>query len=343
MPYPLRIFLSYSHEDGQLASSAADVLFGLGYVPMWDKNIRPGIAFTEEIKRLIHYSHVFMPLITRNSSRRPWVHQETGYATALNIPILPIAFGSIPGEMVAQLQAVTVNADFSDFRDRISSIDLEQMVLSPRQPQVNAVEISDWSERRAELLAHNCRIVSEIGQSGRVRQRASLSSFSIPDKDVSNAIWDQRDGDVPRSTFYHNLLREERRGLELHARKSGCDLIVDPDFCLERNGMPATLARLQILKEFLQSMPDDKVRVAISPKARSGNLTILGDWFSAESVSPRPGEGHRQTIFTWHPPTVLRVMQKFDEDFAETILENHIDPATSRQQAIAKIDQVLAR
>jgi hypothetical protein len=343
MTYPFRIFLSYSHEDSALALLASQALTKIGYIPKWDKNIRPGIAFTEEIKRLIHLSHVFMPLITERSSKRPWVHQETGFATALNIPVLPVAIGSVPGEMVSQLEAVVVNNDLSDFADKISTIDLDHLVKSPQGYLISSVEISDWPERRSELLAKNSRLVSERNEFGRVRQRAALSSFSIPDRDYSNAIWKKRDGNMVRGDFYHNLLREERQELEKHARDQGCDLIIDPDFCLERNGMMATRTRLQILLEFFESMPDDKLRVMLSPQARDGNLTVVGDWFSAESVSPRPGEGHRQTIFTWHPPTVLKIMLKFDEQFNEIAADCSYGISLSKERAIHRIKEILAK
>jgi hypothetical protein len=103
--------------------------------------------------------------------------------------------------------------------------------------------------------------------------------------------------------------------LERHACQMGCDLIIDPDFCLVRNGILATRTRLQILMDFLICMPDEKIRIVLSSQAREGNLTLIGDWFSAESVSPRPGEGHRQTIFNWHSPSVLLACENSMNNF----------------------------
>lgn len=341
--YPFRIFLSYSHEDSDLANIAADVLTAMGLIPLWDKQIRPGTAFTEAIKSLIHHAHIFMPLITESSSKRPWVHQETGFAMALNIPVLPVAIDSVPGEMVSQLQAVVVKSDFSDFSERMANVDLEHVVLTPPGNMFSSIEISDWAERRTELLVKNaCRVI-ELGSYGLVRQRASLSSFSIPDKDPANSIWTCRDGAVIRSPYYHSLQREERRAIEKHAQFQGCDLIIDPDFCLERNGLEATRTRLQILLDFLVSMPDDKVRVVMSPQAREGNMTLIGDWFSAESVSPRPGEGHRQTIFNWHSPTVLQTMRRFDEQFQELSAESGCQNTSLRNEAIRRIQEILSK
>jgi len=350
--HPFRIFISYSHEDKQLALIASEALSNLGYHPLWDSHIHPGTAFSDAIKGLIHHAHIFMPLITESAAQRPWVHQETGYAMALSIPILPVAVHEVPGQMTAELLALVVKKDFSDFKEKISALDLEQLVLGNLKPAFSNIEVSDWAENRTEMLVNHANRVLELKAHGRVRQKAALSSFSIPDKDPKQPIWDARDGDVQRSPYHRSLLRSERRALEIHAREAGCDLIIDPDFCLERNGLAATHARLRILMQFLESMPDEveqapkgqapKVRVALSPQARSGNLTIIGDWFSAESVSPRPGEGHRQTVFNWHAPSVLRVLRQFDEEFSDLLSESGVKPENSRQYAIDRIRQILA-
>jgi hypothetical protein len=339
--YPFRVFISYSHEDSALARAAAEVLAEMGLAPVWDMHIRPGVPFTEAIKGLIHHTHIFMPIITEHASHRPWVHQETGYAMALNIPILPVAVDSVPGEMAAQLQAVVVRSDFSDFAERLARVDLEQVVFQPAVSALRDVEVSSYAENRAEMLARCAQRVTEMGAFGRVRQRAALSTFSIPDRAPGDPIWAKREGEVRRSAFYHNLQRAERRALEQHARQAGCDLIIDPEFSLERNGPSATRTRLEILLRFIESMPDEGLRVVMTPRAREANLTLIGDWFSAESMTPKPGEGHRQTVFTWHAPTVLQTLRSFDEEFEELCAES--SEGASRQAAIDRIGAITAR
>ena len=97
--------------------------------------------------------------------------------------------------------------------------------------------------------------------------------------------------------------REERQILEMHAKNCGCRLIINPYLTYKIYGREARKTRIRNLIEFLKSMEsiDEKVKVAISkPKSKEHYLTIVGDWFAAESVSSTMGEGIRQTIFT--PP-----------------------------------------
>ena len=340
MSHPFRIFISYSHEDGALAQAAADALTGMGLTPVWDRHIRPGAPFTEAIKGLIHHAHIFMPIITEHASRRPWVHQETGYAMALSIPILPIAVDSVPGEMASQLQGLIVRPDFSDFAERLAGVDLEQVILRPAATEFRNIDVTSYAEERAELLASCAQRVADFGAFGRVRQRAALSSFSIPDRPLTDPIWAKRDGGEKRGEYLLSRQLAERRGLEQHARKAGCDLIIDPAFAFERSGREAGLTRLRILHKFLETMPDELIRVIVSPDARAANLTLIGDWFSAESLSPKAGEGHRQTVFSWHAPTVLQALRRFDAEFEALAAENPHAP--SRQAALAQIDALLA-
>jgi len=335
---PYRIFLSYSHEDLQIAEKVAGVLEGLSLRPIWDKHIRPGTAFTDAIKGLIAHAHVFMPLITGSSRKRPWVHQETGYAMALNIPVLPIAVGNaLGGEMIAQLQAIHVNKDLSDLEQRLGAIDFEHVVTPSPDKPLAMVEVADWPEQRVELIARYADRVWEIGGPNRVCQRGGLSSFSIPDTDIDDPFWKERDGDYPRSDYYHHLLRQERRALERHARDAGCDLLIDPT-TEPSGGQRSRGARLRSLFAFLQSMPDDKIRIICSPRARDANHTIVGDWFVAESRFRLPGQGWRHTVFSWHAPTALHARDEFNQ-LLESLLsdEGHADGG-SRRAAIEKVE-----
>ncbi len=62
---------------------------------------------------------------------------------ALNIPILPVAIDDVPGQMAADLQAIVVKIDFSDFAEKISTLDLERVVLSQQGQAFSNIEISN--------------------------------------------------------------------------------------------------------------------------------------------------------------------------------------------------------
>jgi len=335
--HPFRVFISYAHADFDLVLKVVSILENLGLQPLWDRNICPGTQFTDAIKSLIARSHVFIPLITLHSQDRPWIHQETGYAIALNIPVIPIAIGNLPSEMIASLQAISVSPDLEDLAARLCEIDLDQLVL-PGLPRPHAmIEIAEWPEKRAEMMISYAQWVIELGVYGHVRHQGSSSTFAIPDRDLDDPIWKDRDGTTPRSDYYHHLQREERRILERHARMAGCSLIIDPTATfLNARGPNVRRTRLLILRDFISSMPPDKLRVVMSPKAQQGNIVIVGDYFAAESQVPRPG-GYRQTIFNSHPPTVLQKIRQFDQEFEEL----YATAGVSLEEADARLEALL--
>lgn len=347
MHHPFRVFISYSHEDRKLAVQLNDALRGLKLEPVWDKDIRPGTPFSDAIKGLIANAHLFMPLISENSQQRPWVHQETGYAMAINIPVLPVAFGNLPGEMISQLQAISVRLksadefDETDLIEQLNRINIEHLVLSRPVRATAIVEVADYPEERTEMMAACANRVMDLGSNGHLRQRGALSSFSIPNRVLSDPIWKLREDS---SQFYRNLLRNERIALEEHARKSGCSLMLDPEEAMakmSRDNPTRMRARLTTLLEFLESMPDDKVQVVIGWRTGEGNVTILGDWFVAESQARR-GAGYRQTVFSWHAPTVLRELRRFDQEFEEYNRRSGLEAGASRRAAITKIEELIA-
>jgi hypothetical protein len=135
-------------------------------------------------------------------------------------------------------------------------------------------------------------------------------------------------------------LWHERLALEEHARAAGCRLILDPTVELPENGPHARRVRLQTLVAFLNSMSDEKLDVAIRPRTEPGNRLLVGDWFSAESLTPRPG-GYRQTVFTWHAPSVLRELRHFDRVFQALLRDQGLRPGSSRAVAIQKIQEII--
>lgn len=337
--HPFRVFISYSHADRPLVVKLVAAIERLGLSALWDRDIRPGTAFTESIKESISTAHLFIPLITPNSNLRPWVHQETGYAMGLNIPVLPVAVQGVPGEMIAQLHAVSVCEDLADIDERLAEVNLDQLILPPPSRPLASSQVADLPERRTELLVQYSNHLLDRGTYGHVRQRAIFSSFSLPDRDVTEPIWNRLDDRHAGSPFRRQLLREERRALDRHAQMEGCSLIINPLVDYSAVGADVHRAQLETLIAFLSSLPDKKARIALSPRAHKGNLTLVGDWFVAQAVMPQPGLDYQQTHFCGHAPTVLRHMRSFDQEMAEIFHLDRIEPAISRQLALDRLNE----
>ena len=345
-----RIFLSYSHEDEKLVERIAVMLKAsdVNQDPHYDKHIRAGAPFTDTIKDYIAHSHIFMPVLTEKSASSHWVHQEIGYASALRIPVLPIAIGSQPEAMVAHQQALKIDSvDKLDTRlpEELAKIDWDLLVASGRRESLTMIEVAEWPEKRSELLASNARRVLGMDQHGKVRQSGGLSFFSIPNIDLGHPNWKVRDGDTRRSDYYHFQIRDERRALEQHVAEAGCDLLIDPIGTIKTvKSIQSRINRLETLLEFLsRHIENEAVRVVSTPRARDANVTIVGDWFVAESRVRRADDGWRNTIFNWHAPTVVQSVRDFDQLF-DGLLSAYTNNGTEccRKKAIADIKAEMA-
>lgn len=346
-----RAFVCYSHDDVGLAQGLLTALRDRNLCVLWDGDITPGAPFSDAIKAMIMRSHLFVPLITKSSNKKPWVHQETGYAIAQGVPVLPIAVANaLPKGIPQQLHAILVKPDLSDLKERLAEVNFDQVIMPP-VPAATMVQVALWPEQRARLLADNCQRIVQHGFRAGVRQCGAYSSFCLPDRDIEDEIWRIREGNDQRSAYYRYLLREERRGLEVHARHAGCRLILDLDVEFKqfkkKLAKAAREARLKTLLDFLQaeyfqSAPAGHLQVAVSSKAHDKNLTIVGDWFVAESRLPGVG-GYRQTVFNWHAPSARRAARAFDDEFDEILENQGIAPGDSVRVAIKEIKKRLRR
>lgn len=313
--YPYRVFVSYSRPDREWASAVVDHLKQIGLKPRWDANLQAGASFTDQIKDDIAHAHAFIPLLTKEANRHPWVHQEIGYAMGLRVPVLPLAVGKLPNGLAQQLQSIPI-PDVAALEEalevELTFAKIDALVERSRNEPIANFEWAELLEPRTELLVKYAHWVRGFGEYAHVRQAGALSSFSLPDRPFGHPIWDEISGDDPLSAFAKQKLGEERRILEAHAREKGCTLIVSPGAAFACSGARRTTPRIRVLIEFLESMPDDKVAVAFQTGEKSRNELILGDWFAAESQTRLPGVGYEQTICTCHAPTVLNRLAEFE-------------------------------
>ena len=299
-----RVFISYSHENKDLAGRIVGALQKNGLTPMWDEDFSGGFGFPELIKRYIAHSHVFLPIITQDSSLRGWVHQEIGYAMALNVPVLPVVKEALPKEMIAELHAVRLSDDEAEdagvIARKLSKQVFENIVEESIRVSKPLYECAELHEDRTFMMADYAHQIRSLGHFGKVRQKGALSSFHIPDLPEHDHDWQRRYGESAKSTHMFKLLREEHRELKRHAEKCGCDLIINPSLDYKAYGPDARKLRLQTLVGCLSAMDKEPVRVAINTDVPNGeNLTAgetgllhtpsLADWEKAIPILFSPG------------------------------------------------------
>jgi hypothetical protein len=342
----LRVFISYSHEDKDLVKTIAKVIKKNGMSAIYvKKGLQVGTGFPAEIIHFISHAHIFLPLLTKTSLKRRWVQQEIGFAVASRVPTVPVAIRCEPGEFLYGIQAIQLKTlDKAELQKRLTRDALEKCLQ--RYPLGGALyECADTTEERAVLFAQYARAVILSRGSGMVRQLGGLSSFHIPDQTIDHPDWQSRYGDKHQSEYHRKVLLEERLALTEHAKKKGCRIVIDLDIDYKFYGGDAKRSRLQRLLRFLHSMPDPLCEVAIAGQGLSKSMTsksttIVGDWFAAQSISGKPGQGYKQTIFTRHSPTIARMIEEFDRRFAQCL--DGLPAEKSREYAIGEIERRIA-
>lgn len=341
---PYRVFISYSHDkdDQELVHQISENLEKEGLTVMWDQKFSVGTGFHEQIKNFIKYSHVFLPIVTKSSSERGWVHQEIGYAVAHNIPILPLAIEMLPDAMMRELHAILVPRDPEIIREKLKYNVFANLIQRYENPIYATYQCAEFTEDRAILMEKYARDVLWMKKYGIVRQKGGLSSFHIPGEVITHRVWKDRYGKVRMSSYHCRCQRAERLALEEHAAQEGCKLIISPDLTYNVYGRAARKKRLEWLIKFLDSSNGKKAKIAFySEKETHSSITIVGNWFYSESHSGKQGRGYNQTIFTSHAPSIEHRIELFDQEFSELLDNMGWDENNCREKAIERIKEII--
>ncbi|MFO1045284.1 MAG: toll/interleukin-1 receptor domain-containing protein [Planctomycetaceae bacterium] len=354
---PYRVFVSYSHQDVNLVHVIVQYLVDVcGVEVIWDQTFAYGRGFHEQIRDFIAHSHVFLPVITPSSKERGWVHQEIGYAMAMNIPVLPIAIGATPEQMISMVHSIMIEpptqkasvqdekahdqdekvheniADaFSNpveswvWKGMIAALDKRKLDFLVERSSCSSLaryQCGDYQEERSMLMVRHSNTAFDIMLRGHlVRQLGGLSSFHIPDAEPTSEIWKIRYGMRDRTEFDRKLQRAERTSLEQHFREAGCMLLVNPYYVYESSGPRAYAVRLLSLYQFLKSTTKGSVVVILSSKVGvHESVTIVGDVFAAMAIAGSSRNGYKQTVFTTHAPSMKSRHIHFDGRLMECLV-----------------------
>ena len=160
MENKIRVFISYSHQNEAIANNIYAVLKEIVEI-IWDKDLIAGSGFHDQIKDAIASAHIFMPIITKESSTRGWVHQEIGYAMALNIPVLPVTTENLePGGMMQMIHAVKIdeNAEnlgiffsLNTFQALLKNANTIPMYLCAHLPEERTRLITEFADKISSI------------------------------------------------------------------------------------------------------------------------------------------------------------------------------------------------
>lgn len=335
-----RFFVSYCRGDQQFASTVVSSLQENGYEVSWDVKIEGGTPFCEGIQKAIQRVHFFVPLMTPAAWKSIWVQQEIGYAIACNVPVVPIVFDPLPQKlaMIGQVQAIVLSEHIS--QRKLKGIIEKQNwsgILRQTQEKSTAVFQCDGDHRdKSKLIVSSAQDVAERFQSAKVMQRSTLTSFSLPmvlEDENWQLVHDRK------KLFWLHL--PERVALEKLGKRGGYDLIIDPCYSQTGYRWDIVKAKLQTLRKFLQdNAKNQDLRVVVRQFKRSESEIIIGDHWMAHSAAVSTMATERETISTWHAPTILSYYKKFQDEFQSMFKQQTklMGEKTSIKYAVERID-----
>src|SRR5262245_34052323 len=133
---------------------------------------------------------------------------------ALNIPVLPVAIGSLPGEMIDQIHALSVAPDeVSQLSSRLTVDVVRALVDANAARNTTLYTCASSPQSRATAIARHCEDVLALGRFGKIRQKGGLSSFHLPTEMVHNRKWKERYD--PAEYYYEHCLAQRSERLAI--------------------------------------------------------------------------------------------------------------------------------
>jgi hypothetical protein len=341
MDHKIRVFISYSQKDLELVKKLVKILEEEGIMVLWAGSLRGGKEYHDQLKVFIEHAHIFIPVISSLSGG--WVHQEIGYAIGLHIPVYPVLLEDVkPIGWIENIHSIRLSEFDSVLKEQLSYELLSSLLNENPLPAL--FQRAALVEERASLMKTYSDKVCRMNKFGIVRQKGGLSSFHIPNKRIEHQDWTTRYSPGTRSLHHKELQLGERKSLQQHADKEGCKLIVNPEYAIDGKSTLAAITRIKTMIEFLEAMPDEKAVIAIQTKKTNiESLTMVGDWFLAESVSFKEGDGFTNTFFTRNALEIAKRIQTFDEEIGDLMDQTGVTIKNSRVKAIEELNQILAK
>ena len=347
-----RTFVSYFSEDKAEKKLVVSALKALNHNVWHDKrNVRPGITIAEQVQRGIERSHFLVSVLTEQAWRRPWVQHEIGYAMRSGLGVLPIVFGKatkLEG-MLGGIAAIFLDRGKGKeaVRKKLRRVKWDQL-LDDAIKRAKPVFHCNYAEaRRGHEIADSADAVRKKWRVAKVMQQSPMTSFSLPDAHADRH-WVQLIN-VPNKANPPWFQPEERIALQELIEEVGCDLIIDPCYSRDDYLVDVQVAKLKTLLDFLKGLAKSplkkQVRVVLKKFDSAESETIIEDHWMVHSAGVARCRTRRESVSTWHAPTVREYSEQFRAEFNrlftnQASLRGNTAPVDF---AIKVIEQALAR
>ncbi|MFP3257483.1 MAG: toll/interleukin-1 receptor domain-containing protein [Candidatus Nanopusillus acidilobi] len=148
----LKVFISYSNEDKEIAGKVKKSLESLGLNSfLAHEDIVPSQEWQKEILNNLKEAKIFIPILTPNFKESDWTDQETGMAIAYDLEIIPISL---------KKRSKTRVIDPYGFISRYQALRIE---YDPDTLNQNPDEIiNDLQEKLADVLIHKENLTDKV-------------------------------------------------------------------------------------------------------------------------------------------------------------------------------------
>jgi hypothetical protein len=179
----MTIFISYAHEDAQVASEIAAALDSLGLRPWIDeREVQPGESFLKRMSEGLSAADYVVVLFSGASLRSHWVEREWMSSLARRDPIVvPVRLDTseIP-VLIRDLVWIDFVPSSEQGIEKLKSFFLrelettgsagERRTLSPQPSQT--MPLWERSRHQLRLVTMSCSAAQHLGQMGELRKRA---------------------------------------------------------------------------------------------------------------------------------------------------------------------------
>jgi TIR domain len=313
----VKVFISHSRKDEAVAHLLAHILRANQIECLIDREMQAGQKFDSKIQHLIQGADLVLVLLTKDSSRSPWVNQEIGFAIALGKPVWPLAIETDiePYGMLSTTQAYSL-IDWSDpvkaIQRLVSALQSSIPEMANPYKQLGFDHVIEGKIARTRFIADRLRELRR-DESRRlvILHQAAFSIFAASD----DLLYREAGGHSPE---YMELLLKERKALDELISMPNCSykMILWPVRAYEDRYLAIRYANLLRWMERVRDEPTIEYVCAQYPGPN--RLIIMGELL-IEGFKLHHHPGYEMTVVKYQAEQIEEAAAVFHQTFGRSV------------------------